>query len=168
MATLISDSELTWWKTRDMEQSVSNSTVWTTPSHRHSLRGPTWTTASQPASTSSSSKNQEETVRCIKERSNRYIIRKPRKDLRLTYGRDRRWTGRPGVGGRRGVGRGPARCCPPVLPLTSLPGGTYDRMASFTRCGVAQTAAHRLALKAGPSSPIGSALQRRPSTEQKQ
>jgi hypothetical protein len=42
MVTLI--SELTWWKTRDMEQAVSRS-------HRHLLRGPTWATASQPAST---------------------------------------------------------------------------------------------------------------------
>ncbi len=45
MATLISEQEL--WKTRDMEQAVSRSSVWTTPSRRHLLRGPKWATASQ-------------------------------------------------------------------------------------------------------------------------
>ena len=50
MATLISEQQ--WWKTRKMQQAVSRSSVWTTPSRRHSLRGPKWATASQPASTS--------------------------------------------------------------------------------------------------------------------
>jgi hypothetical protein len=49
MATHI--SELTWWKARDMDQAETRSSVWTTPSHRYSLRGPNWATASQPTTT---------------------------------------------------------------------------------------------------------------------
>jgi hypothetical protein len=52
MATLISEQK--WLKTRKMQQAVSRSSVWTTPSRRHSLRGSRWATASQPASTSTS------------------------------------------------------------------------------------------------------------------
>ncbi len=40
--------ENTW---HSVEQAVSRSSVWITPSHRHSLRGPARATATQPAST---------------------------------------------------------------------------------------------------------------------
>ncbi len=53
MATVRSSQSNNGGKQVKMQQAVSRSSVWTTPSRRrHSLRGPKWAIASQPASTS--------------------------------------------------------------------------------------------------------------------